>query len=335
MATRASQTTESGSALLERKRELQAIGDAIDAAIAGRGSLLTVEGPAGAGKTRLLEKAGEIAADRKVSVLSAKGGELERGFGFGVARQLFEGAVATLTAPERVQMLDGAAGLAAPLVGLEPPNAGPTPGAAPDPAFAATHGLYWLTANLASREPLMLLVDDAQWSDDSSLRFLAYLARRLEEIPVIGVLGVRTGEPLAPTELLGAIGDDGVRLAPGPLSSQAASMLVESWLGPGDGEFSAACHEASGGNPLLLTALLADLRSKGIEPDREAIELVRRTGGTAISEATLTRLRSLPREAIELAKAVAVLGTDAELHDAAQLAELGGPRRRRLPTSSP
>ena len=178
--------------------------------------------------------------------------------------------------------------------------------------------------NLPSREPLMLLVDDAQWSDDSSLRFLAYLARRLEEIPVIGVLGVRTGEPLAPTELLGAIGDDGVRLAPGPLSSQAASMLVESWLGPGDGEFSAACHEASGGNPLLLTALLADLRSKGIEPDREAIELVRRTGGTAISEATLTRLRSLPREAIELAKAVAVLGTDAELHDAAQLAELGG-----------
>lgn len=322
MATRASQTAESASALLERERELQEIGDAIDAAIAGRGSLLSVEGPAGAGKTRLLERAGEIACDRKVSVLRARGGELERGFGFGVARQLFEGAVTTLPAPERAQVLEGAAGLAAPLVGLEPPNAGPTPGAAPDPAFAATHGLYWLTANLASREPLMLLVDDAQWSDRSSLRFLAYLARRLEEIPVIGVLGVRTGEPLAPIELLDTIGDDGVRLVPGPLSPAAASALVESWLGPGEGGFATACHEASGGNPLLLTALLADLRSKGVEPSRDAIELVRRIGGAAISEATVSRLRSLPREAVELAKAVAVLGTDAELHDAGQLAEL-------------
>ena len=44
-----------------------------------------------------------------------------------------------------------------------------------DRLFARFHGLHWLCARLAEERPLALLVDDAHWADEHSLRFLAYL----------------------------------------------------------------------------------------------------------------------------------------------------------------
>ena len=58
---------------------------------------------------------------------------------------------------------------------------------------AAAHALYWLVSALAEERPLLLAVDDLHWSDDPSLRFLAYLARRLEGLPVAVVGTLRTG----------------------------------------------------------------------------------------------------------------------------------------------
>ena len=76
---------------------------------------------------------------------------------------------------------------------------GARPGAAPDrrarSSFELQHGLYWLVADLAERAPLLLAVDDAQWADPDSLRWLVYLARRLDELPVALLVAVRDGEP--------------------------------------------------------------------------------------------------------------------------------------------
>ena len=76
--------------LLERAAELAAIGAAIDAACAGIGSVLLVEGAAGIGKTRLLAHACEQAAAAGMTVLSARAAEYEDGYAWGVVRQLFE-----------------------------------------------------------------------------------------------------------------------------------------------------------------------------------------------------------------------------------------------------
>ena len=52
-----------------------------------------------------------------------------------------------------------------------------------DGSFAVLHGLYWLTVNLTSDGPLLLSIDDVQWCDRGSLRFLAYLVKRIEGLP--------------------------------------------------------------------------------------------------------------------------------------------------------
>ncbi len=54
------------------------------------GSLLLFEGAAGIGKSRLLAEVGRVAQGLGACTLRARGGELEVGFPFGVARQLFE-----------------------------------------------------------------------------------------------------------------------------------------------------------------------------------------------------------------------------------------------------
>ena len=137
--------------LLERDRELQAIASACESAAAGRGGVLAVRGTAGIGKTQLLVAACQRAESAGLAVCRASGSELERELAFGVVRQLFAPVVRTLGRAERAEVMDGAAGLAAPIVLDVAP---PWPSA--ESAHAALHGLYWLAAGLAARRPSLV-----------------------------------------------------------------------------------------------------------------------------------------------------------------------------------
>src|SRR5688500_14225960 len=161
--------------LLERSEELARIESALAEARLGRGTFVVVEGPAGMGKTALLAAARAAAADGGMRVLRSRGTELERDFAFGVVRQLFELPLAEASELERGDLLEGAAGVAAGLLGLPgaPPPDGP-PASGVDPSFAVFHGLYWLCANLTATGPLCVVVDDAHWADAASLRYLAF-----------------------------------------------------------------------------------------------------------------------------------------------------------------
>src|SRR5262249_11637999 len=76
--------------LLERDSELARIGDALDGACAGGGSSIVIEGGAGIGKTSLLDAARVGAEERRMTVLHARGTELEAEYPFGVVRQCLE-----------------------------------------------------------------------------------------------------------------------------------------------------------------------------------------------------------------------------------------------------
>jgi DNA-binding CsgD family transcriptional regulator len=308
------------SSLLERDAELSLAESLLGRARAGDGSLLVLSGEAGIGKTRLLAAARRCAEARGFAVLGARGSELERELGFGVVRQLFEAPVAP--ASERAELLAGAAALAEPLIGP-----GTLPSSA-DPSFAALHGLYWLTVNLAARRPLLIAVDDAHWADAPSLRFLAYLAGRLAGVPAVVAVATRLGEPATDTALLDAlIAEPEARfIRPQPLSSAAVAALVAERLdAPPDAALVAACSTATGGNPFLVTELLASLAADGLA----SAEDVRSLGPGTVRRSVLARVARLEAGCVELARAVSILGEDAELPHAAALAGLDVTSARR------
>jgi DNA-binding CsgD family transcriptional regulator len=308
--------------LVEREAELEAIHAAVRDAAAGAGRLLVIEGAAGIGKTRLLLAARERATEAGMGVLRARGSELEREFPYGLARQLLEPTLAEAAEDERRALLSGAARVVEPLLakGESPPA--PALG---DASFPILHGLYWLTANLAERRPLLLAVDDAHWGDVDSLRFLHYLAGRLEETPVLLALTARPTEPGPHGEVLAAISSDPAAeiVRPAPLTNAAVATLVRSVLGTqADEEFCDACHHATSGNPFVLRDLLNELRVEGIAPTAAAAADVAGVTPKTVSRTVLLRLARLPQDALALAQAVAVLGDGADLRDAAALAEI-------------
>ena len=167
----AGQVEQAARDLLDRGAELEAMRHALRETLQETGGTVMVLGAAGIGKTTLLGRFRQDAQDAGFRVLEARGEFLERDFPWGTVRRLFHRA-----GGER----SGAAGLAGiPLDGAEREGGS---------LFAALHGLYWLTVELAQDQPVALLVDDAHWADVLSLRWLAYLSAFAEEAKASGVV---------------------------------------------------------------------------------------------------------------------------------------------------
>ncbi|MGZ6617655.1 MAG: AAA family ATPase, partial [Solirubrobacteraceae bacterium] len=180
--------------LVERDDELRAVDAAIARVRAGDGGIVLFEGPAGIGKTRLLDELRRRAEHQGLQVLEARAGLLEREFAFGVVRQLLE----PVAAPE---LMEGPAAAARAVLS----DAGPTEG-----TFPILDALFRLVETLARSHPLALCIDDLQWSDPASLRFTAYLARRVANLPVLIATTIRSGEPDADEALLGELAQEPV-----------------------------------------------------------------------------------------------------------------------------
>jgi DNA-binding CsgD family transcriptional regulator len=254
-------------------------------------------------------------------VLSARGDELERSFPYTVVRQLFEPAVAAAGDAARDALLSGAAVHAAMVV--DPRS---EPGSEPPDPSAVLHGLYWLTANLAAGGPVVLVIDDLHWSDHASLSWIAYVARRLEGLPVALLLGARPGEPGAEDELLGALrATRGLqRLSPAPLSSAGVDGLARGALGDQvEPAFSAVCHAATRGNPFYVAELLRALRESRVTPTAGNAAAIAGLTPRAVVAATLARLGSMPAQTRAVAEAVALMEPHAELRWLCELTGLG------------
>ncbi len=302
--------------LLERDAERTSIERVLRDAAAGNGAVVAIEGPAGIGKTSLLAAAVDAAETSGMQVLRAAGAELERSFAFGVARQLFERRLAELPTRPRARVLAGAARPAPGVLGL---------GADADvDVHAAVHSLYWLAANLAADGPLLLVVDDAHWADGPSLRFLNYLARRIDELPIALLVGTRSPEQRsAATPLESLLPLAHVTLHPAPLSDHAVADIAARTLGgTPDPRFVEACERATGGNALYLTELLRTLAADHVAPSAEAVPAVLAAAPDAVRRRVNAALAAVPAGARALANALAILG-EAELPLAAALAEIG------------
>jgi DNA-binding CsgD family transcriptional regulator len=297
--------------LLERDLELARAAEIRDAAAAGAGGVILVEGPAGIGKTRFLFEVREAAvAEHGFKVLGARASELERGLPHGVALQLFERALRG-PGPER-----RAAARTLLLQDGPPPDAG----------LGLLSSLYWLVEELSADTPLLLVVDDVQWADLPSLTTLAYLAPRLADLKVLLVLAFRTeaggdGPTPALAELLAL--PELNRISLGALSEDAAGAIAAELLGHRiDDGAATACHELTGGNPLLLSQLITSLIEDGIEPTPESIGELETLAPRSLARTVTVRVGRLGSDAVGVARAVAVLGDGANLPVVATLAGL-------------
>lgn len=208
---------------LERDRELDRIAAALEVAADGAGRGLVIEGPPGIGKSRLVADARAIAKARGFGRLQATGDELESAMAWSVVRQMVERSISRYPSDIRERLVAGPSGAALAALDTAPADHKAPAG---DAAVARTlHALWWVAVDLSSYRPLLITVDDAQWSDLPSLRFLAYLSRRIADLPIALIVATRPpAESSGPLAEL-CTGRSGERVLPAPLSREGVAAL--------------------------------------------------------------------------------------------------------------
>ncbi|MFC9951174.1 ATP-binding protein [Streptomyces prasinus] len=277
----------------------------------GKGHVALVTGPVGSGKTQLLETFGKGAAAAGARVLTAAGSRAEQGLPFGVLGQLLQGARLAGSDTARVEELMREAAGAVPTAEArweaadEPPAEGPVWAPLLRDVFAAL-------LDLVDRTPLVLVVDDLQHADATSLHCLLYVTRRLHHAPIMVLLAetptLRPANPLFHAELRSRPCLSHVALPPLTVDS-VARLLHECGGEPGSAGSSEVLEEArrllhlTGGNPLLVQALVGEHTPR--EEDGGPAPAAR--VGDAFGRAVLHSLYRHEPDARKVARALAVL----------------------------
>ncbi|MEU8265882.1 LuxR C-terminal-related transcriptional regulator [Sphaerisporangium sp. NPDC049002] len=265
--------------------------DLLTEVVAGKGRIAMVTGAIATGKSELLYSFTERAFDHGALPLAATGSRAESGLPLGVLSQLVHGA--PLTEEQRAATLS--------LL-----HEGARSQLSNDPrAESIEHvdvqivdALCTVLLELSERCPLVIAVDDVHYADRASQLCLAYLARRVKFADVMLVFSAPDPSPhlqsLFHTEVLRQPHCRPVRLT--HLSLAGVEERVADRAGAEAARrFAAECHALSGGNRLLVDALLDDLQATG-------------SPGQRYGEAIVAYLRRADRRVSLVARGLAVLG---------------------------
>jgi ATP/maltotriose-dependent transcriptional regulator MalT len=285
------------SLILGRDRELKLLREAVGATADGGGGCLIVTGLAGIGKTRLLADAAARARGTNLAVGASRATELDQ--------------VAPLTT------------LLAALRQVGPPPV--------DLARLGGHegDRFWYVERLTealedytAERPLLVVIDDAQWTDELSLLALRVLVPALSSSPVRWLLARRPvpARSAAQETIDWLVGQGAEELVLGPLDDRSVRGLCAAVLDADVDATVLALADRCGGNPFLLNQLLGTLRDAGqILVSDGVATVVGDDLPTGFVAAVEQRLRGLSELARRLLKAGAVLGRPFPLHAAARL----------------
>ena len=282
----------------------------IDAALTGstegQGRFVILYGRSGIGRSTLLAAAIRQAELHGIAILSAFGSELERGYGFGIVRQLLEARIAQLPAAERRSLLNHAGPAAAAALGIGPLNE-----ASPGAGFDQLESVYRLVTRLSPEAPLLVAVDDLQWCDRPSLDFLCFLGHRAGQLPVIIIGAWRRGEPHVKAGRLQSLAamPQTSFLSLAPLGREGVRTVLRNETGssPGDAAVDAVLRQ-TGGEPFLVKELTGGLRLRGVPLSRAADDAIEHVTPESVRRNVVARLGRHPEPVQGLARAVAVLG---------------------------
>ena len=269
--------------LLGRAGETAALNQVLATVRDGASGALVLRGPAGIGKTALLDWVAGQAGDMRVT--SVIGVESEMDLGFAGLHQVvvpFLGDLERLPAPQHAA-LSAAFGMVA--------------GSAPDRFLVGLAALTLLT-EAAAEQPVLCVVDDAQWLDRVSLEVLGFVARRLQADPVGMIFAVRDGDRRA-----GPL--DGLTdLAVGPLADDAAmELLTAAARCPVVPRVGGRIVAQAAGNALALVEFGGELtaaEASGAAPLAQPLHFAGR-----LDELYRSRVRALPPAAQQLLLVVA------------------------------
>ncbi|WP_043671619.1 ATP-binding protein [Streptomyces xylophagus] len=315
----------SSASLWERDEELAGVARAIDTLRADQsssGSLLMVGGEAGFGKTALLAEARRIAEARGCTVWQARGGETLKSVPFNVVRQLLQPALISLMPEEAREYLGDWYDIAGPALGVTEPGERQA-----DPQ-GVCDGLVAAVRRLAKRDwPLVLMVDDAHWADQETLRWLAAFVERLDDLSVLLLVARRPGEAGGESArhldaIAGSAGQQITTLK--SLTPEATAGLTHATLGPhADAAFCREVWAVTAGNPYETVELLAKVKDSALEPVEASAAELRALNRSARGGGLVARLDDLGLEATRFAWAAAILGTGISVNLVAKLATMG------------
>ena len=254
-----------------RQAELDVLSGHLEKAIAGRGNLVFIVGETGIGKTRLSEEVLALAEDHGAQTLYGQAYEPEWDLSYQpVSEALRRYLLKRLDHDELHRVL----GPWATHIALLLPDLKQI---APNLSFSDTlppekeqqqllRGLTQFILSLAAQDPLVIFLDDLHWADASTLRFLHFLARRIERERVL-ILATCRCEELTPSHPLSAIEQQLARdrlitrLELTPLAPEAVTQLMRHKAAPGwrSELFSQRVYGETDGNPLFFTELLRNL----------------------------------------------------------------------------
>lgn len=305
--------------MLDREKQLALIARSLEAARQACGSTVLLEGGPGCGKSSMLAASAHLAGNRGFAVLRAAGSRMEQNDSFGLIGQLLEPRLIAATPKECRALLGGPAAAAARVLHVGT-NGEDGDGEPPAPG-ALHHGFYRLVTGLAAARPLLLLLDDLRWADDGTLEFLVYLAKRIEQSPVLVVGTVDPAQHERAQLLLRGQAQTTVATLPA-LDERGVRRVIRQRLGMPEREFVQAAVDLTGGIPLLVAALCEEANERGLGPTVASVGELYTLAPRRASHALALRLGYVSEEARRLAEAVAVLGDAAATSDAAAVAEL-------------
>jgi DNA-binding CsgD family transcriptional regulator len=264
--------TASPADLVGRDAEIQLVDELIDD-LSKAGGALVVRGEPGIGKSSLLEHARQRAIAAGGRVLSTIGVESEAELAFAGLHQLLHPIIRLtehLSEPQR-RAIDAAFGVSGEVE--------------PDP-FRVALAAFQLVCDAADARPVVLIVDDAQWLDQSTMGALTFIARRLDSERVALVAAARAGyaTPLEDAHL--------PTLDLERLSGSAAAMLLDQRAPDLHPIFRARILSEAAGNPLALVELARTATTPAA--DYERIAPVPTTLTARLQQAFASRLDDLP-----------------------------------------
>ncbi|MGA4544885.1 helix-turn-helix transcriptional regulator [Uniformispora flossi] len=297
--------------LLGRRSETDMIVDLLEAARRGRSRALVLRGPAGIGKSALLDWAARaFAEDATARVIHVRGIESEVELPYAALHMLFGGWSAEIAALPLAQ-----AGALHAALG-SPESDSPAGGSSRDRLLVGL-GALTLLSDVSASAPLLCIVDDAQWLDEASATALSFAARRLDTEGVVMLFAVRDHED-------SHIGSDLPELRVAPLSREDSYELL---AGRAPGLQAATLQrviDVADGNPLALIELCA-LISDSDQAVFAGDDLVLAPGPVSdrIERTFGARVRALPEEARSMLLTAATEDTGVLTVLAAAANELG------------